>query len=312
VDALFQALLDRAEGSGSLALKARAAGLLGAALQDLRPLNYRLPDEARYRVLLDEILGIFEKGPAAGIPLKDRVEAAEALGQAGDPRLKENNWVKIPGGTFLMGASRHKGKPGYDPEADDDEGPVREEMVGPFEIGRYPVTVEEFQAFVEDEQDGPTKELPEGWDEQVLHPNRPVVGVDWQMANAYCAWASKRFGGNIHLPGEKQWEFAARGTGGRKYPWGNDKPDASRANYREADIGEPTPVGLFPAGNTPDDVADMAGNVWEWTSSAYDKESKVVRGGDWYGVSRVLRAAGRSGYGPGSGDSSIGFRVVRE
>jgi formylglycine-generating enzyme required for sulfatase activity len=321
VDAIFNATLDRAEDAGcSLAIKARAAGLLGAAVQDLRPSKYRPPNEARYHALLSEILGIFDAKRAAGIDLKVRVEAAEALGQAGDPRLTEDNWVKIPGGTFLMGAQRTlKAGPGFDPEAHEDEGPVREVSLAPFQIGRYPVTVEEYRRFVEDEESGYRRERcwvnggyrarlsPEEWDEQILHPNRPVVSVNWFEAAAYCEWA------HLRLPTEEEWEFAARGTEARKYPWGNQPPDASRAHYDEAKIGAATPVGLLPKGNTPEGVADMAGNVWEWTGSDYDKNLKVVRGASFcYEARWWLHAAYRGRFQPGLRGRDIGFRCVRE
>ena len=308
VDAIFKAVLDRAEDVPStLANKARAAGLLGAALQDLRPSKYRPPDEARYNALLHEILGIFDAKRAAGIDLSVRVEAAEALGQAGDPRLKEDNWVTIPAGTFLMGAQKtRKNKPGYDPEALENES-VREVSLKPFQIGRYPVTVEEYRRFVEDEVNGP-EAAPHDWDEQVLRPNRPVMNVSWNEAAAYCKWAGGR------LPTEEEWEFAARGPEARKYPWGDGPPDPSRANYYAAGILKPTPVGLFPAGNTPDGVADMAGNVWEWTSSNYDNDEnlKVVRGAAFGGGPEDLRTADRFRNQPVSWGGYLGLRVVRE
>jgi formylglycine-generating enzyme required for sulfatase activity len=334
VSAFLGALMDRAEDDrSSLATKARAVGLIGAALQDVRAFspNYRLPDEARYQALLTEILGIFDQRRAADIPLQDRREAAEALGQAGDPRLKRDNWIPIPSGAFLMGAQKtRKTKPGYDPEAEDHE-TVREDakIERPFRVGRYLVTVEEFRAFVEDEDNGYQRkncwihdngigytgeEAPEDWDEQILHPNRPVVNVTWYAASAYCVWAGERYGGRIGLPTEEQWERVARGVAGRRYPWGDEPPDANRANYMEANVGEKTPVGLFPAGNTPEGVCDMAGNVWEWTGSDYDKSktTKAVRGASFSVNAWRLRAAVRFGFGPVSRDLLIGFRCVRE
>lgn len=322
VDAIFNTALGVADPAGvSLAIKARVAGLLGAVLGDLRPSKYRPPDEARYNALLTETLGIFDARRAAGIDLRVRVEAAEALGQAGDPRLREDNWVAIQGGTFLMGAQKtRKTKPGYDPEADDDEGPVREVSLEPFRMGRYPVTVEEFGRFVEDEENGYRNQRcwanggytgrsePEDWDEQLAHPNRPVVNVNWFEASAYCHWAGGR------LATEEEWEFAARGAEGRRYPWGEEPPNEDRANYGETGIGKVTPVGLFPAGNTPQGVTDMAGSVWEWTSSLYDKEGKyrVVRGASFDGEAWGLRAAFRSRYEPDVRSDYLGFRCVRE
>ena len=322
VDAIFNAVLRKAEEpSASLAVKARAAGLLGSAVRDLGPWHYKLPDEARYGALLADTLGIFDKERAAPIDLKVRVEAAEALGQAGDPRLKQDNWVSIPGGTFLMGAQKtRKGKPGYDEEAEDDE-PLREETVEGFQLGRYPVTVQEFAPFVEEDDETGYRSVlredaPQDWDEQILHPNRPVVNVNWFAADAWCKWMTTKTGRKHRLPTEIEWEFAARGTEGRKYPWGNDAPDTNRANYRDCNIGEASPVGLFPNGATPGSqpLDDMGGNVFEWTESWYDQEEnyRVVRGGCWDVYSRYLRAANRFRYEPVNRYNDVGFRCVRE
>ncbi len=326
VDSFFNAVLARAEDAATpRADRARAAGLVGSAVRDLKPFGYVLPDESRYKRLLEEALNASD--------LRVRVEAAEALGQAGDPRLKENNWVTIRGGTFLMGAQKtRKGKPGYDEDAYDDEGPPREvTLKESFQIGRYPVTVEEFQPFVEDEDDGYRsrrywttggyrgENAPPGWEEQTLFPNRPVVNVDWYAASAYCLWATAQLPERsewkiVRLPTEEEFEFVARGPEGRRYPWGDAPPEPARANYDETGVGKVAPVGLFPAGNTPDGVADMAGNVWEWTSSKYDKEGnfRVLRGASFSSNGRDLRAAFRGRVGPGVRDVSVGFRCVRE
>ncbi len=240
VDALFALLLD---GQGAtLAEQARCAGLLGAMLADLKPSGYE-PQDARYRQLLDRVMAIFDREQSAAVPLKTRIEAAEALGQAGDPRLRENNWVTIPASAFVMGVG----------------GAAYEVELSAYQIGKYPVTVQEFGKYVED--GGPE---PRDWDQQLAYPNRPVVKVSWREAAAYCGWAGLR------LPSEAEWERAARGVEGRPYPWGPEEPDATRANYDETKIGAPAPVGVFPRGATPEGIEDLAGNVWEWVA-------------DWYG-----------------------------
>jgi len=118
---------------------------------------------------------------------------------------------------------------------------------------------------------------PDSWEEQHRHPNWPVTGVSWYEAKAYCAWKG------VRLPTEAEWERAACGAEGREYPWGNEKPDPTRANYSEANIGHPTPVGLYPRGATPDGIQDLAGNVLEWTESPWSEgtKSRVLRGGSW-------------------------------
>jgi hypothetical protein len=294
VDGLISAVLEElywcpAPLYPSLAEQARYAGLLGAMVRDLQPFNYQ-PADPRYQQTMDAVLGIFDADKAYAIEFPVRLEAAEALGQAGDPRLRQDNWITI--------------------EADGPAG------LKPFQIGRYPVTVEEYRRFVEDEgyqnkrwwQAGGFGEdtEPRHWDEQVQYPNRPVVFVSWFEASAYCAWAGMR------LPSEAEWERAAHGPEGREYPWGREKPDEKRANFDDK-VGHPTPVGLYPAGATPEGLADMAGNVWDWVEDWYEKDKvRVLRGGAFDSGSGSLRAASRDREEPVVRYDDIGFRCVRE
>jgi formylglycine-generating enzyme required for sulfatase activity len=251
---------------------------------------------------MDTILAVFDPQKAAGIPLELRVAAGDALGQAGDPRLRGHNWVRIPAGSFTMG------------EGDS----AHEVYVDEYEIGRYPVTVEEYVRYVEE---GGSE--PQEWDKQQQHPNRPVVHVSWREAQEYCRWAGAR------LPTEAQWERAARGVEGRVYPWGNEDPDETRANYDKTGLGEPSPVGLFPKGGTPEGVGveDLAGNVWEWVADWYadyasggqrnptgpaSGELKVLRGGAWFSDATEVRTVYRFRFKPESRYNSFGFRCARE
>jgi formylglycine-generating enzyme required for sulfatase activity len=320
---------------GSLLQKARSAGLLGAIQRDLEPLDYRI-NHSDYALVLDAVLAIFDAQKAETIPIDVRIEAAEALGQAGDPRLdprRQDRWVRIPEGPFLMGSQRKDSHaPNYDKGRFDDESPVHEVYLDAFEIARFLVTVSDYQPFIEDDgyaaqewwQAGGYNEFsePEDWEQQRLYPNRPVDGVSWFEAAAFAAWAGAR------LPTEAEWEKAARGTDGRKFPWvGESIPDPSPLNSSESKIGRPTPVG-YPKGATPNGICDMAGNVWEWYRDWYsDKyyrsseaknpsgpsegEARVLRGGSWYNVARNARAAYRNGYYPENRSFNVGFRVVR-
>ncbi|MDY6933170.1 MAG: SUMF1/EgtB/PvdO family nonheme iron enzyme [Spirochaetota bacterium] len=134
----------------------------------------------------------------------------------------------------------------------------------------------------------------------------PVVGVNFYEAEAYAKWAHKR------LPTEIEWERAARGTDGREYPWG-DEFDRELCNTRESGHGKTTRVTLYPKGRSPAGCYDMAGNVWEWTSSwsDKDKDSYALRGGSWSGGQGDCRCAARLDGVPLDRYIVVGFRCAR-
>jgi formylglycine-generating enzyme required for sulfatase activity len=273
---------------------------------------------------------------------RKRREAEAAEQKRRDPIVKlpggaTLELIQIPEGVFLMGSSDN------DPDADRDEKPQHRLHLPTYYIGKTPVTNAQFRPFLEG--DGYTNRAywsDNGWEwrtklkrTQPYHWNdkkwngaaQPVVGVSWYEAAAYCRWLSAQTGDNYCLPSEAEWEKAARGTDGRIYPWGNQAPDKTRANFGKA-VGRTTPVGIYPAGASPYGVLDMAENVWEWTRSEYqdypynpddgreegsDPAGKVftLRGGSWYTDRTYVRCAARYWYDPYYGvDVISGFRVL--
>jgi len=357
VDTFFGDVLNALGKKPKLPTQARCAGLLGAVLRDLSAVDYK-PSDARYEKMMNVVEGIFDAERAKDVDIKVAIAAAEAFGQAGDPRFagplaplrdaNHDHWVCIPAGEFWMGAQNdERSGRNYDPEAwgkDSEwpECPVHQVNLSEFRIGRYPVTVCEYALFVDDGGYGQERfwtaggfgeeDKPGEWETQLEHPTRPVVYVSWHEACAYAAWATVRLReagheGDVRLPTEAEWERAARGTEGCKFPWGGDEPNDRLMNYGQK-VGNPTPVGVYPLGASPEGICDLAGNVWEWCQDHYhdsydgapadgsawedrDADSpRVWRGGGWVGIPQICRAASRGRLLPVDRYDVIGFRVL--
>lgn len=194
-----------------------------------------------------------------------------------------------------------------------------------FWISKIPVTQAAYKQFIDanPRYDVPYVDAdwakPYNWDkEKRTYPadkaDHPVVFVSWYDAIAFCKWAG------LQLPTEEQWEKAARGKNGQKYPWGNNEPTDKLCNFNKK-VGGTTPVGQYsPQGDSPYGCVDMSGNVWEWCLNKYktpqdtqiDKSDdwRVLRGGSWYGHANFVRAACRSNNNPDYRGNDCGFRVV--
>jgi formylglycine-generating enzyme required for sulfatase activity len=197
--------------------------------------------------------------------------------------------VAVAGGEFLMGSDA--------PDSNADERPSARIMVSDFLIDRVEVTNRRYRTCAEAGACSPPLGPAYGDATKLDHP---VSLVSWRQARAYCRWAGKR------LPTEAEWEKAARGTDGRRYPWGEVfEPARLNAGYSRGAVA----VGSFSDGASPYGALDMAGNVWEWTSSLYrpypydgadgreDPEARgarVNRGGSWYYDATYVRAAYRA------------------
>ncbi|HEY7834579.1 MAG TPA: SUMF1/EgtB/PvdO family nonheme iron enzyme [Ktedonobacterales bacterium] len=231
----------------------------------------------------------------------------------------------VPAGPFLMGSD-----PKQDRDTQDREKPRHEVQVAAFQIARFPVTVAEYACFVRDGHAAPDKGTyqPITWQEQLNRLDHPVVCVSWRDAVAYVAWLAQLTGQPWRLPTEAEWEKAARydpaTRASRVYPWG-DAFDQSRANTSGSGRNGTTPVDSYPGGASPCGAQDMAGNVWEWTSSLYQQYpynasdgrervdstgSRVLRGGSWNRDPAVSRAACRGDGVPTYAHGYLGARLV--
>jgi formylglycine-generating enzyme required for sulfatase activity len=236
--------------------------------------------------------------------------------------LFEPEMVKIPAGKFLSG----------------DQNMAL--TLPDYWIGKYPIKVSEYRSFV---QNGGYKERrywthagwawkeargrsePDYWTDELWTKNEwlPVVGVSWYEAYAYACWLSEKTGSPYHLPSSLEWEKAARGVEGCVYPWGNHKR-MDACNCYAAGIGHTSRVGQFsPAGDSPFGIADMIGNVAEWSLTQWGGADRLVQndepegsvprvqhGGGWASVN-LVRPATRARANPDATCNYVGFRVAR-
>jgi serine/threonine-protein kinase len=231
--------------------------------------------------------------------------------------------IFIPSGRYLMGTDA--------PDAPPNERPVTKITVSRFYLSRFPVTNAEYEAF------DPThsRKRPPGTGDR-----HPVVYISSLEAMKFCQWLSTRDRRRYRLPTEAEWEYAARGTSGRKYPWGNYDRRGDLGNFadrntvfpwsdREIDDGFPesSPVGSFPLGASPFGIEDMGGNVWEWCHDFFEAyrgvprvnpkgptsgAKRVHRGGSWKSRFQNLRSTARGANVPNFSCNDLGFRVACE
>ncbi|MCB8944209.1 MAG: SUMF1/EgtB/PvdO family nonheme iron enzyme [Ardenticatenaceae bacterium] len=247
----------------------------------------------------------------------------------------------IPSGTFLMGSTADNVNAG------DDEKPQHEVTLSAFYLDKYEVSVAQYALFLNQlggyesacnqidcawprERAGTTNYLSMIEEEDgtlFFEPyldfgNYPVNYVTWYGANSYCQWAGGR------LPTEAEWEYAARGTDGRPYPWGSREPDALRAVFNSEGFENLKPVDALPDGASPFGVFAMAGSMWEWTADWYspayysqspalnptgpEGDQRAIRGGGWpnNNLADRLRSANRSASPPDTLSAAFGFRCA--
>jgi len=234
-------------------------------------------------------------------------DSAETGKEITPPGSKGSAMVTVPAGDFMLGIN---------PETDDgyngwdNERPYRKIYLDEYYIDKYEATLEDYSQCVKVRK---CDKLPRyrdkagrvcNWQHKDRR-NHPINCIDWNDANKFCQWAGKR------LPTEAEWEKAARGTDGRKFPWGNQKATCEYASFHEknsmnsadwgCETGITSPVGSRPKGASPYGAMDMAGNVNEWVAGWYfdDYYRKAPRKnpqGAEKGLSRTARGGGLSDY----------------
>jgi serine/threonine-protein kinase len=223
------------------------------------------------------------------------------------PLTPPEGMALIPAGTFTMG---------YNGSEEESEKPEHEVPLQAFFLDVREVNIGDYYKFVKEKG----YKYPSNWSAQWKEGNfteqearLPVTHVSWFDATAYAQWAGKR------LPTEKEWEYAARGTDKRLYPWGN-RFDPELANGKVTG-GALAPVGSYPAGQSPFGILDMSGNVAEWTASdsfqypgskGTQQAGKIIRGGGFKNSEAYLRTTTRVALAPNESEESIGFRCAKD
>ena len=254
-----------------------------------------------------------------------------APAEQGDERQRFPNFVTSVGaemvlvrsGEFIMGSDAFDAPP--------NEKPITRVTLSRFYMSRHLVTNADYEQF--DPSHARKRAVGAG-------DRHPVVYVSSLEAIKYCQWLSTRERRKFRLPTEAEWEYAAKGTDGRKYPWGNEERRGDLANFadrntvfawsdREISDGYPesSPVGAFPAGVSPFGMHDMAGNVWEWCLDFFEAyrgtpkvnpkgatsgAKRVYRGGSWKSRFNSLRTTTRGSNMPSYSCNDLGFRIVCE
>jgi formylglycine-generating enzyme required for sulfatase activity len=218
--------------------------------------------------------------------------------------------VRIPLGRFEMGSN----------EGDRDERPIHDVTVDTFQIQRTLVSVAEYRLCEAKGACTATPEKPYCNEHLEGREAHPINCATWRQARDFCAWAMAR------LPTEAEWEYAARGKDGRRYPWGNERPARQLCwDGKTSDLGmmkrrSTCEVDAHPSGASPFGLFDMAGNVWQWTSdlASYDYDGRrtgpkrITRGGTWYAYDgQDVRATLRFPEREDVEDYGTGFRCAR-
>ncbi len=255
---------------------------------------------------------------------------------------KDAQMVVVPAGSYIAGSTVEERIAAYDDyqktagqdvarekkwfEGEDDR---HQEELPAYRIDLMPVTQAEYAEFVTAKRAAAPSIDAAAWSKQGFvqdysivekfnwkdggpptgHEDHPVVLVTWEEASAYCKWRGDVGGGTRRLPTESEFEKAARGDSGIAYPWGNAyEPD--KLNSAVKGPGDTTPVGQYTNGASPYGLLDMAGNVFQWTSTRYREGAMTVKGSAWEDYGGVGRGASRHGRAITARHVIVGFRCA--
>ena len=246
------------------------------------------------------------------LPIAERVRAGFLLGELGDPRFP----ITIEEWRHAIASAGADTVDGYFCPIPFQEGEPAHC------IARYPITNAQWSIWGATTHISPRSHI---INDNFNRPNQPVAGVNWSLAVAFCTWLSQQTGTIIRLPSEGEWEAAARGRDGRRYPWGNTRERDRAATKEDHNLRAwpyTIPVGCYPAGASAVGALDMAGNIWEWTSDLWqpdresqhlqiDEQQRVLRGGGYLSKKNQTLTTARIGLAP-SAEFDNGFRIVLE
>ncbi|MGC3988932.1 MAG: SUMF1/EgtB/PvdO family nonheme iron enzyme [Chthoniobacteraceae bacterium] len=255
------------------------------------------------------------------IPMLRRVEERERYANYSNSTGQE--MLLVTTGVFTLGSDA--------PGAAPNEQPTARTLVDCFYMSRFPVTNAQYEQF-----DPAHRTKRAAW----ANDHHPVVYVNSLEASKFCDWLSAKEKRRYRLPTEAEWEYAARGSDGRSFPWGEKLSNGYLANFADANTNfawsmmeiddgyaQTSPVGTYPKGASPFGIEDLAGNVWEWCLDFYENYNgrdrvnyrgpnsgarRIYRGGSWKSRITSLRATARGWNAPNYSSNDVGFRIICE
>jgi formylglycine-generating enzyme required for sulfatase activity len=284
----------------------RRQGRLPADLTGLKPGSYNVQVSRAGHVPYAKWVYV-KAGRAVGLRVK-----LKKVGPTISHKKDRSTMVRVQGGSFVRGTDRGK-----------DNVPQRKIHLDGFYIDKFEISAAQYAACVR--KRGCDK--PKATDDECTYSKRgkgkhPINCVSWTDASKYCAWAGKR------LPTEAEWEKAARGSDGRRFPWGDKKPSCALAQSRQCKADGPLPVTAFAGAKSPCGAVQLAGNVYEYVADYYDKgyyknspgrnpkgpgtgRMRVMRGGSWDHREGHLQTFVRRRVKPDRPDTKVGFRCAK-